>query len=194
MNNDLTQDYEIKKPQKDPMKELFSWLRTIGITLVVAGVIITFIAQFVNVRGQSMEPTYHDGDRVLIFKPGNEYKLGDIVVINHVLKEPIIKRVIATEGQIVDFDQTNYEVIVDGKTIPGSTFNLENNQTIIENITGQMMNFPQTVPEGCVFVLGDNRMHSEDSRFHEIGMVPVEKIIGKVVLNVFPFDTFGFPN
>lgn len=190
MENNLTQDYE-KKPKQPILNEIFSWMKTIGITLVVAGLILTFVAQFVNINGQSMEDTYHHGDRVLICKLFTNYKQGDIIVATQILDEPIIKRVIATEGQVVDFDPSSQEVTVDGEVVPGSKFGLPNGETTVENVTGHMFDFPQTVPKNCVFVLGDNRMHSSDSRYKQIGMIPKNKILGKVVLNVYPFDKFG---
>lgn len=178
-------------PRKNIKKELLGWIRTIGTTVIISAVVLIFVAQFVNINGRSMEPTYHDGDRVLIYKLDKNYEQGDIIVADKILDEPIIKRVIATEGQVVDFDIETHEVTVDGNTVPGTAYGLENNQTIIEDMTGQMLKFPQTVPEGHVFVLGDNRMHSSDSRYKQIGMIPKNKILGKVVLNVYPFDKFG---
>lgn len=185
MDNNLTEDYKPEK-KKDTKKEILSWVRSLGGAVVIAGLIIMFVAQFVTVKGQSMEPTFQDGNKALIYKLDKNYQKGDIVVIGHVLDEPIIKRVIATEGQVVDFDETLQEVTVDGEPVYGREFNIDDGMTIVEDITGQMLDFPQTVPEDSVFVLGDNRMHSTDSRFKEVGMVPKDKIMGKVVLEIFP--------
>lgn len=182
LNNNLDTDYTTKKKKSD----IFAWLRSIGITTVVAGVIIIFVAQIVNINGQSMAPTFYHGDRVLMCKIDKNYKQGDIIVAKHVIQEPIIKRIIATEGQVVDFDLDAKEVTVNGKIIPGSKFNLPDGETIIDPLSGTMMKFPQTVPKDCVFVLGDNRMHSSDSRFSQIGMIPKDKILGKVILRIFP--------
>lgn len=178
-------------PKKNVKKEIISWIRTLAIAGIASALVLIFVAQFVNISGRSMEPTYHNGDRVLIYKLNKNYEFGDIIVADKILDEPIIKRVIATEGQTVDFDSETKEVVVDGKTIPGETFGIENHQTITEDLTGTMLTFPQTVPKDCVFVLGDNRMHSSDSRFTKIGMIPKDKILGKVILNIFPFEKFG---
>lgn len=185
MDNNLNADYKPPK-KKDTKKEILSWVRSLGGAVAIAGLIIMFVAQFVTVKGQSMEPTFHDGNKALIYKLDKNYKKGDVVVIHHVLDEPIIKRVIATEGQVVDFNETLREVTVDGEPVYGREFGIDDGQTFVENMTGQILDFPQTVPEGHVFVLGDNRMHSTDSRFRDVGMVPVEKIMGKVVIEIFP--------
>lgn len=178
-------------PKKNVRKEILSWIRTIGTTIIISAIVLIFVAQFVDINGRSMEPTYCDGDRVLIYKLDKNYEQGDIIVADEILDDPIIKRVIATEGQVVDFDATTHEVTVDGNVVSGDIYGLENNQTLIEDLTGLMLEFPQTVPEGHVFVLGDNRMHSSDSRYKQIGMIPKDKILGKVVFNVFPFEKFG---
>ena len=117
---------------------------------------------------------------------------GDVVIVVNALEEPIIKRVVATEGQTVDFDPVLGEVLVDGVALPGSVFGIEDGITFVPDVPGQVLEFPQTVPEGCVFVLGDNRGHSTDSRFQSVGMVDQRNILGKVVFNIYPFSNLGF--
>ena len=116
-----------------------------------------------------------------------------MVIIVNALEDPIIKRVIATEGQTVDFDPELGEVLVDGEPLPGSVFGAEDGITFVPDQPGQVLEFPQTVPEGCVFVLGDHRDRSTDSRFHSVGMVDRRNILGKVVFNLYPFSILGFP-
>ena len=139
-----------------------------------------------------MEPTYFDGDRVLVTKLAGEARQGDVVIVVHALQETIIKRVVATEGQTVDFDQQSGELLVDGLPLKGEEFGIENGITFLPDRPGQVMEFPQQVPEGCVFVLGDNRMHSTDSRYVEVGMVDRRNILGRVVFNLMPFSKAGF--
>lgn len=157
-------------------------------TLVYAGSVIgallfiTFVAQFVTVNGHSMEPNLSDGDRLIIQKLSKDYAPGDIVVIKDVLDRPIIKRVVAVENQTVDFQDN--ELVVNGKTIPGSVYNIKNNITTLS--PEDSAKFPLTVPDGHVFVLGDNREHSTDSRCADIGPIENEKIMGKLWLKFWP--------
>ena len=129
---------------------------------------------------------------VLVTNLAGAAQQGDVVIVVNALEEPIIKRVVATEGQTVDFDPVLGEVLVDGVALPGSVFGIEDGITFVPDVPGQVLEFPQTVPEGCVFVLGDNRGHSTDSRFQSVGMVDQRNILGKVVFNIYPFSNLGF--
>ena len=139
-----------------------------------------------------MEPTYHDGDRVLATNLLGAPAQGDVVIVINALEEPIIKRVVATEGQTVDFDPQLGEVTVDGEVVSGSAFGIEDGITFVPDLPGQVLEFPQTVPEGCVFVLGDNRGNSTDSRFQTVGMVDCRNVLGTVFFNLYPFSKLGF--
>lgn len=161
--------------------------------IILVAVVFTFAARIITVDGHSMEPTYSHGDRVLVSGFAGKVDPGDIVIIVHALSEPIIKRVVATEGQVVDFDQALGELTVDGTPLTGEAFGLEGGITHLPNAPGEVLEFPQTVPEGCVFVLGDNREHSTDSRFTAVGMVDHRNILGKVVFNLYPFSKLGQP-
>ncbi len=155
--------------------------------LIVSIVIMTFFFRTVTVKGSSMTDTLISKDKLIIstfcYTPTN----GDIVVITHgaMYSQPIIKRVIATEGQNVSIDYTNGDVIIDGVIIEedyikGTTIQL-----------GNPVELPMTVPEGYVFVMGDNREGSSDSRTKRIDIIPVQNIVGKAVFRIYPFDSFG---
>ena len=120
-----------------------------------------------------------------------------MVILVNVLEEPIIKRVVATEGQTVDFDEDMGELVVDGQPLAGEAYHIANGITYVPDRPGEVLEFPQTVPEGCVFVLGDNRQNSKDSRFAEVGMVDCRNILGKVVFNSLSllanWDLWGEP-
>ena len=125
-----------------------------------------------------------------ITKTDENIKNGDIVIVNNdnpALEKVIVKRVIATEGQTVDIDFDSGEVKVDGKVLQEDYIN---NLTLLDE-GGH--NYPVTVPENCVFVMGDNRMNSTDSRSPLVGFVPEDEILGKVSLRIFPFSRFGVP-
>ena len=197
------EDFEIyevgnkKNNEKSTFKaDFFDWLEILVTAIVLLVVLFTFIFKVVTIDGPSMENTLHNGERIVISNIGADAKSGDIVVIsrnqNNIVADtdaaaPIIKRVIATEGQIVDIDFETGIVYVDGVALNESYAKTPTNVKFD-------INFPVSVPEDCVFVLGDNRNNSTDSRSSLIGdhgMIDKRYILGKVVLRVLPFDKFG---
>ena len=139
-----------------------------------------------------MLPNYHEGDRLVISMLSKDYQMGDVVVAVNVLDEPIIKRVIATEGQTVWIDYDSGIVYVDDQPVDETAFGLENGITRTLYASLEATELPATVPEGCVFVLGDNRSVSEDSRYVDVGMIDTRNVLGKAVLFVYPFSKFGW--
>ena len=172
-------------------RSVVEWAETIVTAFVLVAVVFTFLVRIITVDGSSMNPTYYDQDRVLVTSLGQPVEQGDVVIIVNTLSRPIIKRVIATEGQTVDFDPLLREVTVNGIPVEGDVFGIQNGITAVPNLPGAVLEFPQQVPAGCVFVLGDNRTNSTDSRFAEVGMVDRRNILGKVIFNVYPFQKFG---
>ena len=130
-----------------------------------------------------MVPTLQEGDRLLVANPMfyNDFKYGDIVVLTKesFLSEPIVKRVIAVGGQTVDIDFDSGSVYVDGVLLKEDYINEL-------TFTTDGTEFPVTVPEGSVFVMGDNRNHSNDSRDANLGTVDTRHMIGKAVAVIFP--------
>ncbi len=185
------QESELSTKEK-LLRSTLEWTETIVMAIVLVAVVFTFVVRIITVDGGSMKPTYYHGDRVMVTSFGAPAEQGDIVIIVNALEEPIIKRVVATGGQVVDFDPVLKEVTVDGRPLYGSEFHISDGITTVQDDPGRMLSFPQTVPEGCVFVLGDNRGNSTDSRFVEVGMVDCRNILGKVFFNVYPFSKFGF--
>jgi len=142
------------------------------------------------VDGSSMENTLHDKEMLVISNFMYEPKNNDIIVFNSPnYPDPIVKRVIATENQTVDIDFETWTVTVDGVAL---------NEDYIKRVAGSMsssdMVFPLTVPEGCVFVMGDNRNDSLDSRTTRIGFVDERYILGEVKIRLTPFSKFGKVN
>lgn len=173
-------------------QSLLEWVEVIVGSVVFVTILLTFVARIITVDGSSMSPTYENGDRVLATSLAGPADQGDVVILVNVLEEPIIKRVVATEGQTVDFDEDMGELVVDGQPLTGETYHIANGITYVPDRPGEVLEFPQTVPEGCVFVLGDNRQNSKDSRFAEVGMVDCRNILGKVVFDLYPFSKLGF--
>ena len=173
------------------VKTLYEWLEEIVIALTLVILVFTFLFRVVTVTGESMLPNFVEGQKLIVTNLGDSVEQGTVVVITNVLNEPIIKRVIATEGQTVDIDYETGVVYVDGEAVDETQFGLENGITTRPYSTLEAMVFPQTVPEGCVFVLGDNRSVSKDSRYTEVGMVDTRHILGEAVFTLYPFDRFG---
>lgn len=163
------------------------WAEELVMALIIIVILFTFGFRVITVSGTSMVPNYQDGDRILVANSFTPPKQGEVVVIVNVLEEPIIKRVIATEGQTVDFDYDAGVVLVDGNPLDETAFGLENGITEYPYTSFELEKFPQTVPNGCIFVLGDNRPVSEDSRYQIIGMIDRRNVLGKAVFRIFPF-------
>ncbi len=181
-------DEEEKKVSSS--ENLFEWVETLVIAFFAVILFFTFVFRLAAVNGESMLPTLVDKDRLIVSYLFYTPKNGDIVIVNNdnpALEKVIVKRVIATEGQTVDIDFDSGEVKVDGKVLQEDYIN---NLTLLDE-GGH--DYPVTVPENCVFVMGDNRMNSLDSRDPRVGFVPEEEILGKVSLRIFPFSRFGVP-
>ena len=189
-NNELAVE-GVQKPKQPFHAWALDWIETIVMAFVIVTVVFTFAARVVTVDGASMEPNYYDGDRVLVTSLDGEAKAGDVVIIVHALEETLIKRVVATEGQVVDFDNELGELIVDGQVVNGEVYGTRNGITFAPENVGDTMDFPQTVPEGCVFVLGDHRDDSTVSRKLSVGMVDRRNILGRVVFNLYPMSKIG---
>lgn len=171
-------------------ENLFEWVETLVIAFFAVILFFTFVFRLAAVNGESMLPTLVDKDRLIVSYLFYTPKNGDIVIVNNdnpALEKVIVKRVIATEGQTVDIDFDNGEVKVDGKVLQEDYIN---NPTLLDE-GGH--SYPVTVPENCVFVMGDNRQNSLDSRDSRVGFVPEDEILGKVSLRIFPFSRFGVP-
>ncbi len=173
------------------VRALFEWLEEIVVALTVVILILTFVFRVVTVSGNSMYPNYVHGERLIVANYFRDIEPGDVVVLTNVLEEPIIKRVIATEGQTVNIDYDTGIVSVDGVAVDETKFGLKNGITTSPSMAYEPLVFPQTVPKNCIFVLGDNRSVSKDSRYAEIGMVDARHVLGEAVFVIFPFDRFG---
>jgi len=187
-------DEEDKTEKRGIAEEIFEWVEIFSSALVTVILLFTFVFRLVTVEGSSMEKTLYEKDNLIISHMFYEPKPNDIVVIqvpNWWNKVPIIKRVIAVEGQTVDFDFENWKVIVDGVPIDEPYVNKENGVSMNSYYTNEIYNLPLTVEKGKVFVLGDNRNHSADSRHIDIRQVDVGNVMGRVLIRVYPFNKLG---
>jgi signal peptidase I len=177
--NNTNQEFDLKT-------ETYDWVEAVVFSVAVIVLIFTFFFRIVGVEGTSMTNTIQNGDRVII--SGIEYtpKQFDIVVLStKAVDKPIIKRVIAVGPSSVDIDYDTNTVYVDGKAIPESF--IKQQMTQVGNVNNPHYN----VPAGFVFVMGDNRNDSHDSRYPDIGKVDDRNILGRAVLRLFPFNSFG---
>ena len=164
-------------------KELYEWVQALVSSVLVVVMIFTFVIRLIGVDGHSMLPTLQHGDRLLVLNSAlcGEYEYGDIVIVRKdtFMRQPIVKRVIATEGQTVDIDFGTGSVWVDGQLLDEPYINEL-------TFTDEGLDFPVTLGEGEVFVMGDNRNASDDSRNPNLGPVDERYIIGKAVILSFP--------
>ena len=169
--------------KKEEGRDLYEWVQALVCSVLAVVLLFTFVVRLIGVDGHSMVPTLQDGDRLLVLNSlwDDDYQYGDIVVLRKdtFMEEPIVKRVIATEGQTVDIDFAAGNVYVDGELLEEDYIN---EPTYVEEGT----EFPLTVPEGSIFVMGDNRNHSSDSRSSDLGTVDTRYVIGKEVFLLFP--------
>ena len=138
-----------------------------------------------------MQPNLRSNDKVLLTVLGNfNFKRGDVIVVEHATRNgaPIVKRVIAVAGQTVNIDSAKGTISINGSVIDEKAYLLQNVHTTLQNAN---IKFPVTVPAGKLFVLGDNRSVSLDSRSSAVGMIDTKKVIGKAKLILFPFSHFG---
>lgn len=186
--------FEKKEPQQDEEKkinwkeELISWIWTIITALVIVFVVNTFIARVVNVEGGSMLPTLTNGERIITTPLYGELQRGDIVVINRKNDTAIIKRVVAVEGDTVDIDYETGMLYVNGEAVK-EDYLAASMQHI--QYPGGNTELPLVVEEDHVFVLGDNRNVSLDSRAAELGPVEEKEVFGKAIFRIWPLDRIG---
>jgi len=187
--NDRVKKPEAVKTETTTRGEIYDWMQSLVFALIICIIVFVFIFRIVDVSGDSMNPTLLNGDKLVVSDVFYKPKQGDIVIFrkDEYKAEALVKRVIATEGQTIEIDFDRGRVYVDGELL---------DEPYIAEPTHNQLDFqgPQTVPEGCVFVMGDNRNASSDSRRTQIGMVDERLIVGKVLLRVFPFDSIGVPD
>ena len=184
-----------KKPCKSCQKEgnklqnaILSYLHDFVFLLTGFLVVFVLVFRIVVVSGPSMRTTLMDGDYLLVLGSAlyQEPKQGDIVVVskdNFKNGDPIVKRVIATEGQCVDIDFDLGVVYVDGEA-------LDEPYTLTPTNIQEGNTFPMTVEEDCIFVMGDNRNESKDSRHPDIGQIDEREVLGKVLFVLLPAPDF----
>ena len=184
MQQDLDKKYKKEQTFKDKIViNFYDIASVLASAIVTIMLLFTFVFRVVGVVGTSMVPTLNDNDWLMVSAYDNNPSYGQVVIITQPnwFDEPIVKRIIATENQKVDIDFSTGKVSVDGKVLDEPYINNE-------TINSEGVEFPVTVPEGCVFVMGDNRQGSTDSRSEKIGFIDERYIMGVVKYKLFSAD------
>ncbi len=186
-------DFDVKKDNKNKKEKgkfilnFYDFISTIMTAFIIITVVFTFAFRLVGVVGHSMENTLHENDWLLTYQK-DEYEYGDIVVITqpNYFNEPLIKRVIAKGGQTVNIDYNTCTVYVDGVALNEP---YTKDDYILQKTDD--ISFPYTVPEGCLFCMGDNRNGSTDCRSVLIEPIDERYILGKAFVRIIPFGSYN---
>ena len=187
--------------KREILSSIYDRIEIFAISIIAVVVVFSFCIRLCRVDGHSMQTTLDDGERIIAHDIFYTPKQGDIVVfhlVNDSFKRPLIKRVIATEGQEVEINFTDMTIHVDGVLYDDEHAYYEGGRYIIkiDFDTQYMLDedgdriYRATVPEGKIFVLGDNRNNSTDSRSASVGFVDVDCVLGKAIVRLNPFTIF----
>ena len=198
MDNQNSQEINVSENNKNKMTyildNILEWLESFAFAIFVVILIFTFVLRTVVVSGQSMEPNFHNNDRLIITHVIGSPDKGDVVVLNsYGLNKTLIKRCIGTSGDDVVIDYNKNKITVNGEEISDSYINEPMIDSAYYDTKYQISSgvYEYKVPEGKIFVLGDNRNHSSDSRDNQVSFIDTSDVLGKVILRIMPFKDFG---
>mgnify|MGYP000278591379 FL=1 len=177
-----------KQEQAKPVRgqNLLEWYEALISAALVLVLIFSFFFRIIQVDGRSMVPTLTHGDKLIVWAAGYTPQRGDVVIVDSYTSygRPLVKRVIAKGGDTISIDYASGIVTVNGEV-------LDEDYIAEPTYLGYDVEFPYTVPEGTVFVMGDNRNNSLDSRSSYVGCIDERDILGKVLVCFLPFSDFG---
>ena len=199
INTSFAEELPEEPPQNNQTfaGEFLEWIEVLCSAMVMVVVLFTFVFRIATIEGESMLYTLEENDKVVISNLNYEPRQGDIVVVSRntentikaetTSNEPIIKRVIAVGGQTVDIDFKTGTVYVDGKV-------LEEDYLGSPTYDKYDVDFPIYIPEGYIFIMGDNRgdsMDSRDARIGDGGLVDERYVLGRAIYRFMPFNKIG---
>ena len=165
---------------------VLEWYEALISAALVLVLVFSFFFRIIQVDGSSMVPTLVNGDKLIVWGAGYTPQRGDVVIVDSYTSygKPLVKRVIAKGGDTVSIDYATGTVAVNGEV-------LQEDYIAEPTYLGYDVTFPYTVPEGTVFVMGDNRNQSLDSRSTYVGCIDERDILGRVLVCFMPFTDFG---
>lgn len=181
--------------EREQPSDLFYWLHALVTALVCLMLVFTFFGRLTRVDGHSMDNTLEHNELLLVWSLGYSPKQGDIVIVNKTTAqarsvlhgEAIVKRVIATGGQTVDIDYDTSTVYVDGQALDEPYIK----EAMDWPFSSRMQGTHFEVPEGSIFVMGDNRNDSDDSRDEMVGSIDEGYILGRAAVAIWPLNRIG---
>lgn len=165
---------------------LLEWYESLVFSIFVVIALFSFVFRITLVYGSSMVPTLAEQDRLIVWAAGYQPARGDVVILDGYIEygKPLVKRIIGVAGDTVDIDFSTGAVSVNGQV-------LDEPYIAEPTRTPGDVTFPLTVPAGKVFVMGDNRNGSRDSRDSVVGCLDERDVLGKVVFRILPFNKIG---
>lgn len=160
----------------------FDVVNTLIVALAVFAILTSFVVRVIGVDGTSMQPTLQDGDLLLLSVTDDQYARGDVIVVDRYTYSPLIKRIIAVGGDALTI-HSDGSVYLNGELLVEDYIQ---GKTVLRDFSGEV-----TVPSGYLFVMGDNRPVSKDSRMDEVGFVSVKDVVGKAQFCIWPLKSFG---
>ena len=189
--NRINKVEKYSKSGKEESISAYDIVEIIAVAFAVVIFVFNFVGRMTTVDGSSMSPTLENGERLWVMSMGYTPGNGDVVVVHEddgELNYPLVKRIIAMGGQTIEFDFEEWSVYVDGELLEEDYVNYD------YFVDMKSYGCPEkvVVPDGYVFVMGDNRNGSTDSRDDRVGFVSEDDIVGKVVCRIWPMEKFGF--
>ena len=185
----INESHEGKDKKPDAFSRFFEWVEMFALYFAIGLILILLFFKHSPVVGSSMYPTLNEGDVLIVSTFNYTPKPGDIIVCqseSYGLDTPLVKRVIAAEGQTVTIDYESWTVTVDGVKLDEDYVN----KTLDPMNPSNFLDTTFTVPENHIFVMGDNRNASTDSRDARIGFIDERYVLGKVSVRLFPLSEF----